>query len=74
MAVDFFVSTLGFELAEVAPALTSDGEAKQWVAVRSRGAQTGVLLTRADSGRQCERVGQQVAERGRMLGAGRGLC
>lgn len=62
-AIEFFVDVLGFELAEDSPSLTSDGRAKRWVVVRPPGAQTGILLARADGERQAEAVGNQVAGR-----------
>ena len=61
--IDFFVNTLGFELAEDSPSLTNDGRPKRWVVVRPVGAQTGILLARADDGRQATTVGEQVAGR-----------
>ena len=45
-AIDFFVGTLGFELAEDSPSLTNDGRPKRWVVVRPPGAATGLLLAR----------------------------
>jgi catechol 2,3-dioxygenase-like lactoylglutathione lyase family enzyme len=62
-AIDFFVGTLGFELAEDTPSLTNDGRPKRWVVVRPPGAQTGLLLARADGQEQAAAVGQQVAGR-----------
>ena len=62
-AVEFFVGALGFELAEDSPSLTNDGRPKRWVVVRPPGAQTGVLLARADGPRQAAAVGNQVAGR-----------
>ena len=48
-AIVFFVNTLGFELVEDSPAIsTHHGHAKRWVVVRPPGAQTGILLARAD--------------------------
>jgi catechol 2,3-dioxygenase-like lactoylglutathione lyase family enzyme len=49
-AITFFVAVLGVELTEDSPAQTSDGRAKRWVVVRPPGAQTGLLLARADGG------------------------
>jgi catechol 2,3-dioxygenase-like lactoylglutathione lyase family enzyme len=63
-AIDFFVGTLGFELAEDSPSLTNDGRPKRWVVVRPPGAQAGLLLARADGPEQAAAVGQQVAGRG----------
>ena len=63
-AIDFFVSSLGFELVEDFPALTtSGGRPKRWVEVRPPGAATGLLLARADGERQAAAVGNQVAGR-----------
>jgi catechol 2,3-dioxygenase-like lactoylglutathione lyase family enzyme len=62
-AIDFFVSTLGFELIEDAPSWTTDGRPKRWVVVRPPGAVTGVLLARADGERQMAAAGQQFAGR-----------
>ena len=56
-AIDFFVGTLGFELAEDSPSRTNDGRPKRWVVVRPPGAETGVLLARADGARQAAVVG-----------------
>jgi len=62
-AIEFFVEVLGFELVEDSPAQTNDGRPKRWVVVKPRGAQTGVLLARADGERQSAAVGDQVAGR-----------
>jgi catechol 2,3-dioxygenase-like lactoylglutathione lyase family enzyme len=62
-AIEFFVGVLGFELVEDAPALTNDGRPKRWVVVRPPGAETGILLARADGERQTVAVGNQVAGR-----------
>jgi catechol 2,3-dioxygenase-like lactoylglutathione lyase family enzyme len=62
-AITFFVDALGFELAEDSPSLTNDGRAKRWVVVRPPGAQTGILLARADGERQAAVVGDQLAGR-----------
>ncbi|GLY72771.1 hypothetical protein Airi01_010380 [Actinoallomurus iriomotensis] len=62
-AIEFFVDVLGFELAEDSPSLTNDGRPKRWVVVRPPGAETGVLLARADGERQSLAVGNQVAGR-----------
>jgi catechol 2,3-dioxygenase-like lactoylglutathione lyase family enzyme len=62
-AIEFFVGTLGFELVEDSPALTNDGRPKRWVVVRPPGAQTGLLLARADGPRQRAAVGNQAAGR-----------
>jgi catechol 2,3-dioxygenase-like lactoylglutathione lyase family enzyme len=62
-AIDFFVGLLGFELSEDSPALTTDGRPKRWVVVRPPGAQTGILLARADGEEQVAAVGRQFAGR-----------
>ena len=62
-AIGFFVDVLGFELVEDSPALTNDGRPKRWVVVRPPGAQTGLLLARADGQDQAAIVGRQVAGR-----------
>jgi catechol 2,3-dioxygenase-like lactoylglutathione lyase family enzyme len=62
-AIEFFVSVLGFELAEDSPAATNDGRTKRWVVVRPPGAETGLLLARADGERQEAAVGEQWAGR-----------
>lgn len=63
-AIEFFVGALGFELVEDSAAVTSaEGRAKRWVVVRPPGAETGILLARADGERQAAVVGDQVAGR-----------
>jgi catechol 2,3-dioxygenase-like lactoylglutathione lyase family enzyme len=62
-AVEFFVGALGFELVEDSAALTNDGRPKRWVVVRPPGAETGLLLARADGQRQASAVGNQTAGR-----------
>ncbi len=62
-AIVFFVDVLGFELAEDTPSLTNDGRPKRWVVVRPPGAETGLLLAKADSDRQQAAVGDQFAGR-----------
>ncbi len=62
-AIAFFVDALGFELVEDSPALTNDGRPKRWVVVRPPGADTGLLLARADGDRQARAVGDQCAGR-----------
>ena len=62
-AIDFFVRVLGFELVEDSPSLTNDGRPKRWVVVRPPGAQTSVLLARADGEEQTRAVGRQFAGR-----------
>jgi catechol 2,3-dioxygenase-like lactoylglutathione lyase family enzyme len=63
-AIDFFVRTLGFDLVEDSPALTTrDGRPKRWVVVRPPGAASGILLARADGEEQERIVGNQFAGR-----------
>jgi catechol 2,3-dioxygenase-like lactoylglutathione lyase family enzyme len=62
-AIAFFVGVLGFELVEDSAALTNDGRPKRWVVVRPPGAETGILLARADGDDQEAVVGRQVAGR-----------
>jgi catechol 2,3-dioxygenase-like lactoylglutathione lyase family enzyme len=62
-AIAFFVDALGFELAEDSPSLTNDGRPKRWVVVRPPGAETGILLARADGDVQRAAVGSQTAGR-----------
>jgi catechol 2,3-dioxygenase-like lactoylglutathione lyase family enzyme len=62
-AIEFFTGALGFEVVEDSAALTNDGRAKRWVVVRPPGAETGILLARADGPRQGAVVGDQVAGR-----------
>jgi catechol 2,3-dioxygenase-like lactoylglutathione lyase family enzyme len=62
-AVAFFVEVLGFELVEDSPSRTNDGRPKRWVVVRPPGAETGLLLARADGAAQMAAVGSQFAGR-----------
>ena len=62
-AIRFFVDVLRFELVEDSPARTNDGRPKRWVVVRPPGAQTGILLARADGPEQEEVVGRQFGGR-----------
>jgi catechol 2,3-dioxygenase-like lactoylglutathione lyase family enzyme len=62
-AIAFFLDGLGFELVEDSPALTTDGRPKRWVVVRPPGAQTGILLARADGDDQLAVVGRQAGGR-----------
>jgi catechol 2,3-dioxygenase-like lactoylglutathione lyase family enzyme len=62
-AIEFFVEALGFELVEDEPAQTTDGRPKRWVMVRPPGAQTGLLLAKADGPAQREAIGEQYAGR-----------
>ncbi len=62
-AIAFFTGALGFELVEDSPSLTNDGRPKRWVVVRPPGAQTAILLARADGPEQAAVVGAQAAGR-----------
>ncbi|NNF63360.1 MAG: VOC family protein [Acidimicrobiia bacterium] len=62
-AISFFVEVLGFELLEDSPSLTNDGRPKRWVVVRPPGAETGILLAKADGDVQVAAIGNQVAGR-----------
>jgi catechol 2,3-dioxygenase-like lactoylglutathione lyase family enzyme len=62
-AIRFFVDILQFDLVEDSPSLTNDGRRKRWVVVRPSGAQTGILLARADGEEQVSAVGNQFAGR-----------
>lgn len=62
-AIEFFVGALGFTLVEDSLAHTNDGRPKRWVVVRPPGAQTAILLARADGPRQAAAVGDQFAGR-----------
>ena len=62
-AIRFFVDVLQFDLVEDTPSLTNDGRAKRWVVVRPAGAQSGILLARADGEHQAAVVGHQFAGR-----------
>ena len=62
-AIEFFTTVLGFDLVEDSPALTTDGRPKRWVVVRPPGAETGILLARADGSRQADAVGNQTGGR-----------
>ena len=62
-AIAFFVDVLGFELVDDSPSTTNDGRPKRWVVVRPPGAETGILLARADGERQAAAVGDQTAGR-----------
>ena len=57
-AIRFFIDVLNFELVEDTSSLTNDGRQKRWVVVRSTGAQTGILLARADGEHQVTVIGQ----------------
>ena len=62
-AIAFFTQALGFELVEDSPASTNDGRPKRWVVVRLPGAETGILLARADGDHQVAAIGNQHAGR-----------
>jgi catechol 2,3-dioxygenase-like lactoylglutathione lyase family enzyme len=62
-AIEFFVAVLGFELVEDMGSVTGDGRPKRWVVVRPPGAETGIVLAKADGVHQAEVVGNQVADR-----------
>lgn len=62
-AIDFFTRTLGFELAEDAPSLTTDGRPKRWVVVRPADGGPGLVLARADGPEQVAAIGSQFAGR-----------
>jgi catechol 2,3-dioxygenase-like lactoylglutathione lyase family enzyme len=61
-AIAFFVEVLGFALVEDSPAETGAGAPKRWVVVRPPGAETGLLLARAEE-HQRRVIGDQVADR-----------
>src|SRR5215471_14255463 len=62
-AIRFFVDVLQFELVEDTLSLTNDGRPKRWIVVRPTGAQTGILLARADREHQVAVIGQRFAGR-----------
>ncbi len=62
-AIAFFVEVLGFDLVDDSSSLTNDGRQKRWVVVRPPGAETGILLARADGDAQAAVVGKQLAGR-----------
>ena len=62
-AISFFVEALGFDLVEDSPAATNDGRPKRWVVVRPPGAQTGIVLARADGAEQEASVGRHAGGR-----------
>lgn len=57
-AIDFFTGPLGFDLVE-----DTDQGAKRWVVVRPPGADTGILLARADGPDQHAAIGGQTGGR-----------
>ena len=58
-AIDFYVGTLGFELRED----TKLGETKRWVRVAPPGAETALLLAKADGLSQEAAIGNQTGGR-----------
>jgi catechol 2,3-dioxygenase-like lactoylglutathione lyase family enzyme len=62
-AIEFFVNMLGFELVEDSPSQSESGQPKRWVVVRPVGAQTGIVLARADGPEQLAALGNQVGDR-----------
>jgi catechol 2,3-dioxygenase-like lactoylglutathione lyase family enzyme len=62
-AIEFFVSVLGFDLVEDSQAQMESGQPKRWIVVRPNGAQTGLLLARADGPEQAAVVGKQAGGR-----------
>jgi catechol 2,3-dioxygenase-like lactoylglutathione lyase family enzyme len=62
-AIRFFVEVLDFDLVDDSPSTTNDGRPKRWVVVGPKGAQTKLLLARADGAVQEEALGKQVAGR-----------
>jgi catechol 2,3-dioxygenase-like lactoylglutathione lyase family enzyme len=62
-AIDFFTVALGFELAEDAPSVTTDGRPSRWVVVRPADGGAGLLLARADGPAQAAITGGQFAGR-----------
>lgn len=58
-AIAFFTGTLGFELREDA----ARGAGKRWVVVAPHGAESGLLLARADGDAQRARIGDQTGGR-----------
>lgn len=62
-AIAFFTGALGFDLVEDSPSTTNDGRPKRWVVVRPAGAETGILLARADGDHQAAAIGNQHAGR-----------
>jgi catechol 2,3-dioxygenase-like lactoylglutathione lyase family enzyme len=58
-AIAFYAGTLGFQLREDVPR----GDGKRWVVVAPPGAETGILLARADGRAQRDRIGDQTGGR-----------
>ncbi|MCH9752168.1 MAG: VOC family protein [Alphaproteobacteria bacterium] len=57
--IDFYVSALGFELLEDTPR----GPTKRWVRVAPPGAETAILLAKADGPAQTAAIGNQTGGR-----------
>lgn len=57
--IDFYVERLGFELLEDTPR----GPTKRWVRVAPKGAETAILLARADGPAQEAAIGNQTGGR-----------
>lgn len=62
-AIEFFVASVGFELAEDSPSEANDGTPKRWVVVRPPGAETGFLLAEARGPEQRAAIGNQAGGR-----------
>ena len=62
-SIEFFVNVLGFDLVEDSPAHSGTGRRKRWVVVRPAGAQTGIVLARADGPEQLAVLGNQAGGR-----------
>ena len=58
-AIAFYVGTLGFDLIED----TQQSQTKRWVLVAPKGAQTRILLAKANGSKQQEAVGNQTGGR-----------
>lgn len=57
--IDFYVGTLGFDLIEDTP----QSETKRWVLIAPKGAQTRILLAKADGAQQGAAIGSQTGGR-----------
>lgn len=62
-AIEFFINVLGFDLVEDSLSQNERGQPKRWVVVLPAGAQTGVVLARADDPKQIAVVGNQAGGR-----------
>ena len=58
-AIAFYTGVLGFEVSEDSPSTTNDGRPKRWVVIRPQGAESGILLAKADGEAQASLVGKQ---------------